>query len=140
MDAMPFKIGMAVPDLQRAMEELTAGMGLQWSEVIETEWGDGKLRIAFSRTPRPYLELIEGPPGSPWDAGTGARVVNLGYWSADVDGDRAALEARGMPVVVDGREHGREWAWLAGSASGVTVELNDGTQQQAFRDYFGLAE
>jgi hypothetical protein len=140
MDATPFKIGMAVPDLERAMEELTVGMGLKWSVVVETEWDTGKLRIAFSRTARPYIELIEGPIGSPWDASAGARVANLGYWSEDVDTDRAHLEQRGMPVVVDGKEHGRTWVWHGGRASGLTMELNDGAQRTALEAYFGLAE
>ena len=67
-----FQVGFVVPDLEAAMEELGAGLGVELVGPQERDLGDpGVLRIAFARTPPPYVELIQGPAGSLWDASSG---------------------------------------------------------------------
>ena len=92
MDGTHFQVGFVVPDLEAAMAEMAASMGVEMIGPQERDLGgDVVLRIAFARTPRPYLELIEGPPGSIWDATAGPRIHHLAYWSEDMDARRADL-------------------------------------------------
>ncbi|MGR7001822.1 VOC family protein [Yinghuangia aomiensis] len=75
----------------------------------------------------PFIELIEGAPGSPWDASQGARFDHLGYWSRDVARGSRRLAEEGMPVEFSGCPYGRPfvyrevdrpaWAdWISGAA------------------------
>ncbi len=77
-------------------------LGVEMIGPQERDLGsDGVLRIAFARTPRPYLELIEGPPGSIWDSTDGPRMHHLAYWSEDMDADSTRLEAAGLKREID---------------------------------------
>lgn len=96
-----FQVGFVVPDLEAAMAELGAGLGVEMLGPLERDVGDGVLRIAFAKTPPPYLELIQGPPGSLWDATAGPRMHHLGYWSDDLGADSARLETAGMTLELD---------------------------------------
>jgi hypothetical protein len=133
-----FQVGFVVPDLEAAMEELGAALGVEMIGPQERDLGKGLvLRIAFARTPAPYLELIEGPPGSIWDSTGGARIHHLGYWSEDMDADSARLEAAGMAREIDlgfARYHG------PGSATGARVELISTEHREAFYERWGLPE
>jgi hypothetical protein len=132
-----FQVGFVVPDLEAAMSELGAGLGVEMAGPLERDVGDCVLRIAFARTPPPYLELIEGPPGSLWDATGGAHMHHLGYWSEDMDADSARLEAVGMTLEFDlgfARYHS------PASGAGARVELIDVAYRTDFRTRWGLPE
>ncbi len=61
-----FQTGFVVPDLEAAMEEMGASLGVEWVGPKERdlrEWGlDAQLRMAFARTSPPYLEPLESLP------------------------------------------------------------------------------
>ena len=138
MDAAHFQVGFVVPDLEAAMKELGAALGVEMIGPQERDLGgEGVLRIAFARTPAPYLELIEGQPGSVWDSTGGPRIHHLGYWSDDMDADSARLEAAGMPREIDlgfARYHG------PAAATGARIELISTEHRETFYGRWGLAE
>lgn len=132
-----FQVGFVVPALEAAMDEFGAGLGVELLGPQERDLGDCVLRIAFARTPPPYVELIEGPPGSLWHAPGGAHMHHLGYWSEDMDADSARLEAAGMALELDlgyARYH------RPAVAAGARVELIDVAYQTEFRARWGLPD
>ena len=89
-------ICMAVDDLPRWMEIYGKLLGGRWTSVLEVEdevsapadpGGTRRLRgrAAWASAHRPWLELFEGAPGSPWHQPEGARIDHIGYWSDDLD-------------------------------------------------------
>jgi hypothetical protein len=132
-----FQVGFVVPDLEPAMKEFGAGLGVEMIGPQERDLGDAVLRIAFARTLPPYVELIQGPPGSLWDATAGARIHHLGYWSEDMDADSARLEAAGLERELDlgfARYHG------PAPATGARIELIATEHREAFYGRWGLPE
>jgi hypothetical protein len=132
-----FQVGFVVPDLEAAMEELGAALGVELVGPQERDLGDCVLRIAFAQTPPPHIELIEGPPGSLWDATGGAHLHHLGYWSEDMDADSARLEAAGMRLELDlgfARYHS------PAHAAGARIELIDIAHRTDFQSRWGLPD
>ena len=130
-----FQVGFVVPDLEAAMAEIGAGLGVEMIGPQERDLGDCVLRIAFASTPPPYLELIEGPPGSLWDATEGAHIHHLGYWSADLDADSDRLEAAGMERELD---LGYVRYHRPAAGAGARVELISTTHRTNFLTRWGL--
>jgi len=129
--ADPYHVGFVVPDVAHAMAELTRSVGVQWNAIRDERLGSWSYRIVFS-TVAPYVELIEGPPGSPWDASDGARFDHLGWWSGALDETAARLEAHGWPIEFDGRAHGRRFVYHRVEAIGGRIELVDARNQPEF--------
>jgi hypothetical protein len=132
-----FQVGFVVPDLESAMEEIGTSLGVEMVAPQERDVGVGTLRISFAKTPPPYIELIQGPPGSVWDGTGGSRIHHLGYWSADMDEDGAQLEAGGMPLELDlgyARYH------RSASNEGVRIELIALAHRATFFTRWGLPE
>jgi hypothetical protein len=102
----PYQLGVVVPDLDEAMEELTRMFGFEWGPVIEPQLGEWSLRIVHTTSGPPHMELIQGPPGSPWDATDGARFDHVGWWSDDVQQEKQQRAAEGAPIEVDGVDLG----------------------------------
>ncbi|HEX4518322.1 MAG TPA: VOC family protein [Gaiellaceae bacterium] len=115
---------LAVSDLERAQVDLGASLGLTWAAVRMVDTGAGEIRLTYSRQGPPFLELVEGAPGSLWDPGVSTPPHHTGYWSDDVEADSARLRAEGMEVVLDGTAHGRRFVYLR-SRHGLTIELTD---------------
>jgi hypothetical protein len=120
----PIHVGCSVGNLAAAMAELTSSQGLKWRRVNEITIGDWPIRLVYSTQGPPYVELVEGPPGSPWDSEHGA-IHHLGYWSDDLRRDLGVLAQRGMTVELDGSVHGFGIAYLRPPYAGVRMELVD---------------
>jgi hypothetical protein len=134
-----FQVGIVVPDLDRAMLELGQALGIEWKEPQERRNGSHVTRITFS-TEAPYLELIEGCPGSPWDASSGPAVHHLGFWSDDPVGDRDRIEDAGLATEAVGEApFGGGWSYHRGPHSGIRVEVCDSTSREGFLRRWGLA-
>src|SRR5688572_243339 len=98
-----FHIGICVPDIDAAMDELGTALGCTWGERLgPRQIGEWTLTSVFSRE-EPHLELLEGSAGSPWEAEEGSRLHHLGFWSDDPESESERLAKAGMPVVFDGR-------------------------------------
>ncbi|MEV0529578.1 VOC family protein [Streptomyces sp. NPDC050439] len=73
----------------------------------------------------PFIELVEGAQGSPWDASAGARFDHIGFWSSDVEEGSRRLEAEGFPVDFSGCPHGRQFVYHRMDSVGARMELVD---------------
>ncbi|ORT56768.1 VOC family protein [Streptomyces sp. CB03238] len=127
-----YHVCFAVPDLERAMLDFTRSAGVEWSDPLSDRLGEWDYRIVFTTGGPPFIELIEGPPGSPWDASAGARFDHLGFWSSDVRQGSRRLEEAGLPVDFSGCPHGRPFVYHRVDSIGARVELVDAGRQAAF--------
>lgn len=122
-----------VPDLERAMADFTSAAGTAWNAIREATLGEWHYRIVFSTT-MPHIELIQGPPGSPWDASDGPRFDHLGWWTASLETTTGRLAGCGLPADFDGRTHGRRFAYHRVESIGARFEVVDAANQPAFLD------
>ena len=103
-------VGIVVPDVDAAMEALSAHLGVTWAGVYtpllrvrSQERGVHEIshRIAVSAQ-RPFLEVIQAVPDSPW-ALPGDRMVlhHVAYFVDDLGVDSSAL-AGPCPIEIEG--------------------------------------
>jgi catechol 2,3-dioxygenase-like lactoylglutathione lyase family enzyme len=99
--------GVRVPDLDAAMDELGASLGLTWCEPQQREqavWlpdvGPAALplRFTYSAEGPQHVELLQGPPGSIWDGNESPGLHHVGLWSDDVAGETEALVGAGWTL------------------------------------------
>src|SRR4051794_27627256 len=134
-----FHVGLVVDDLDAAMAQLGAALGLEWLEpkAMPVPGQAEPLQVVFSRQGPPFFELMKGPPGSAWDPVAGARVDHLGFWTDDLGAESARLTAAGAPVVLDGTEHGMALKYHALSSAGLRIEVFDMSEQRGFHERWG---
>jgi hypothetical protein len=132
-----FQVGVLVQDIEAARDELSAALGIIWSEIVERVNGEWTIRVCFSKEGPPYLELIEGPPGSPWDSGGASRIDHVGYWTPDLEHHKETLAANGIPVDHDGAPL---FTYQRGRASGLRIELIGSSARPAFYERWGLVD
>ncbi|MCM6774815.1 VOC family protein [Nocardia sp. CDC159] len=123
----------AVQDIRRATDDLTRALGVQWGPVRTGRLGEWEYRIVFSVQGPPFFEVIQGDPGSPWDASGGSRFDHIGYWSSDITIDKQRLEERGAAIEFDACPYGRPFAYHRIDSIGSRVELVDMAVQEGFR-------
>jgi hypothetical protein len=126
--------------MDAARVELARALGLTWTEPLERQSEGWEIRVCFSRQGPPHIELIEGPPGSPWDSTAGSRIDHIGYWARDVGRARDELAAAGVAVEVDGTRSGAAFTYQRGRDSGLRVELIDADTRAAFFERWGLQD
>jgi hypothetical protein len=87
-------VGIVVPALEPALEDLTTQLGFEFAIVFDDDLavhepssGEGvvRLRIAYSAQ-RPALEIIEAVPGTPWSPDQHG-LHHLAYVVDDLDRD-----------------------------------------------------
>ncbi|WP_187412898.1 VOC family protein [Streptomyces sp. WAC01526] len=66
-----YHVRFVVPDLDRAIQDFQRAAGVEWSDPVSDRLGEWDYRIVFTTGGPPFIELVEGPSGSPWDAGPG---------------------------------------------------------------------
>lgn len=98
-------IGVVVEDLDRAMSELTALLGLEWLPVVrsghQTHSAAGSALpetgplLTMSRQGPPYIELLQCVPGTIWSE---PGLHHIGYWSADARGDSSRMAEQGFAL------------------------------------------
>ncbi|PRX99514.1 VOC family protein [Allonocardiopsis opalescens] len=132
-----YHVCFVVPELERAMADLGRAGGVEWSPVREDVLGPWEYRIVFSRGGPPYFELIEGPPGSPWDCGGAARFDHVGFWTESITARSRRLADGGFPVDFDGCPYGRPFAYHRVDSIGARVELVDVARRPAFESAWG---
>ncbi len=133
-----FQVGLLVQDLEGARTELAEALGVSWSDIVERRIAEWTIRVCFATEGPPYLELIEGPPGSPWDATAGSRIDHIGYWADDLEAGKRRLDEAGLALEVDGSSYGGVFTYHRGRTSGLRVELIDASGRTAFYERWGL--
>lgn len=134
-----FHVGILVADLELAMEEVGTAMDTTWTKPLSRRLGEWEVRVAFAASGPPFLELIEGEPGSPWDAQGGYRIDHLARWVDDAASEAAGLEAAGMPVELDGADYsGPWWSYHRGPRTELRFELLERSRQEQIAATHGL--
>jgi hypothetical protein len=113
---------MAVRELEPAMEELAACLRVEWAGPWDQDIRGWPIRYTLTRGGEPHLELLQGPPGSPWDARDGSRLDHVAYSAPDVAAESERLTAAGLGLEVDGLARGATFTYHRGARSGVRVE------------------
>ena len=139
--------GVRVPDLDVAMEEVGAALGITWCEPQGLEqrvWLPGvgptsiPLRFTYSAEGPQHLELLEGAPGSIWDGRDQPGVHHIGVWCDDVGGETERLVQSGWTVRLGHR--GPDAGYGAFSyvqpPSGLIVELVSSAIRPMFERWF----
>lgn len=143
-----FHTGIVVDDFEGTLARLTELFGYEWCEEMGAEipvtLPHGvetlNLRFAYSKT-APRLEIIRPVPGSLWVPAAGSGIHHLGYWSADVAADAAALEARGFAREAAGEgEDGVPYWTYHRTATGPRIELVSRTMQPVMEQYFATGK
>ena len=139
-DVSYFHVGMVVPRLEPALEELGELLGLEWRPIIDSavpvhEPGgraDRTLRLRFAYSvAAPYLEVIEAVPDSVWALSEGSNLHHLGFWSDDVASDTDRLEQARCPLEVCMTGPDGQWpvAFSYHRTHGVRLEAVDRASQ-----------
>jgi catechol 2,3-dioxygenase-like lactoylglutathione lyase family enzyme len=118
-----FHVCYIVPDLEAAMAELTAAMGVRWQEPRDRASGDMRWRLVYSTGVPPLIELVEGQAGTPWHAANGPTIHHIGGFTYDLDASIHEIEQAGGRIETDGREISGRWAYLRVPQSGALIEL-----------------
>jgi len=128
-----FHIGVRVRDLDAAMADLSASLGITWAAVVEREqslWTPSEgsytvtLRFTYSCEGPQHVELLQGPAGSPWDGADLPGVHHIGVWTDDVAAETERLVAAGWTLELAGRspEEGYGPMTYVRSPSGFLLE------------------
>lgn len=144
-----FQVGIIVEDIEASMKELSDAQGVKWGEVANRKYQQWNFKRVFSLQGPPYIELIEGPPGSPWDASKGSRIDHLQWWTKDMEADSRRMEAAGLTVDIDGVNNspivGPDGAKKPGiyryfnaPKTGMRLELIDESQRAVHRQRWGI--
>ena len=96
-----FHIGIRVPTIEAAMQELGESLNVTWAELVEKPsqglWtpDDGPqdipLKFVYSCEGDQHLELLEGQSGSFWDGNENPGVHHFGVWVDDVKAETERL-------------------------------------------------
>ena len=125
-----FHVGVIVEDLDAAMEEMSRSLGLEFNEPHESTYGDSHIRVCYSLQGPPYLELIQGEPGSMWSTTGGPHADHVGYFVDDLDASMRRLEAEGLPVDIDGTSYRKRFSYHRSTHAGLRVELIDASRRE----------
>ncbi len=148
-----FHIGIRVPDIDTAMDQLGAGLNVTWAEVRdvaeqalwtpETGLAHHHLRYTYSAEGPQHLELLQGPAGSFWDGNDAPGAHHIGIWVDDVTAETAALVDAGWTLVgaqrdpSDGEGYG-VFSYIA-PPTGFIVELVDRSYDSFFAQWWSAA-
>ncbi len=125
-----FHVGLVVADIRATMDELGPALGLTFNEPHVSVYGGETITVAYARQGPPYYELVQGSDGGRWNTASGHAMDHVGYFSHDLDADVAALEAAGLPVDIDGREHGSFFTYHRSPLTSMRVELIAGDRYE----------
>ena len=147
-----FHVGVLVPDLEKAQQELSKMTGVHWTtparlpmNVWDPRAGasqDCEITISFSAEGPTHIELIQGSPGSYWDAADGrAGLHHFGAWVQDVTAVNEGLIARGWAIELAGAtpENGYGGFTYARSPAGILFEPERDAKELFERWYAGGA-
>lgn len=138
-------VGLVVGGLEAAQEQLGAAFGHEWSTILEREvpvhlvdrGQSSRVRWSASRGGRPQWEVIEAESGL-WSVGEnpGRGLHHLAYWSDDLTGDGAALQASGYELEAWGDdEHGvTRFLYLLGP-NGLRIEIGAVETRPAWEEW-----
>jgi Glyoxalase/Bleomycin resistance protein/Dioxygenase superfamily len=145
---LPYHLGIATSDLERARDQLGALLGVGWSPVRTVDGHlatvgayAGPTRRLHSRGGPMRMELIEGTPASVWATTEIAALHHYAYYSGDVPADVAVLVAEGWEVemaTVDEQGRPTVFAYLV-KPGHIRVELVDRSLRPEYEAVVGVS-
>lgn len=129
-----YHLGVRVPDVLSAMDEIGSSLGVQWcsvQNVEQTVWlpDSGSVTVpltfTYSNAGPLHIELLSGASGSIWDGSTNPGAHHVGVWSDDVAKDSRSLIESGWTLVMaqNDPDHGFGAFTYLRPPSGLIVEL-----------------
>lgn len=143
-----FHTGIRVSDIDEAMEELGSTLGLSWASVqhnrAQQVWtpNDGlttvELQFVYSAEGPQHVELLQGQPGSVWDAGSDPGVHHVGVWVDDVAAETQRCVDAGWTVAAAGAPPEQGWGAFTYVVppSGPIVELVWSAVEERFESWW----
>jgi catechol 2,3-dioxygenase-like lactoylglutathione lyase family enzyme len=143
-----YHVGVLVTDLEAAMADLGASLGVTWTNVEDRQMpvhyqGEDLtvgLRFCYSKEGPQHIELLQGEAGSYWD-GTGRDGLHhTGIWTDNVTADTEALIAAGGTLEISrGRPDGAKgfgtFTYVR-TVTGLLVELVDSAAKPRFESWW----
>jgi catechol 2,3-dioxygenase-like lactoylglutathione lyase family enzyme len=140
-----FHTGIVVEDVERAIDDMSRALGLEFTAVQEhpmRQWrpsGEQSLvlRYAYSLAPYPLVELIESQPGTFYERSSGVttQLHHVGMWVDDLADAADRLARDGFALAAAGMdERGARPARVTfhESPHGLRVELCDAAMRAGF--------
>jgi len=132
-----YHVGIVVTDLERAMEQLGASLGVRWPapQFRQRRFRAGErrfeagLRFVYSIEGPPHLELIEGVPGTPWDPRAANSIHHVGVWVDDLTSAAGQLVAAGAPIELTYDTPTLESFTYHVMTAGLRIELVDASRR-----------
>ena len=143
-----FHIGIRVPNLQRAMEEMGESLGVTWAQAVENPgqslWTPEKgqqelpLKFVYSCEGPQHLELLEGPEDSIWDGRTDSGVHHVGVWVDSVKEETNRLLELGWTLLASAisPEEGYGGMTYLAPQNGTIVELVSSAIRPRFEQWW----
>jgi hypothetical protein len=103
-----FHIGVLVPDLDKAMEEMSRQHGVTFPTpaAIRLSSPDGShedlIRVVYSKDGAPYYELIEATADGVFGGSGQEKIHHVGIWEEDMAGRVKLLRENGVGVMASG--------------------------------------
>ena len=130
-----FHVGFIVPDLNAAMEEFGAALGIKWRAPIDATVPllgpdgvvDADVYSVYSQGGPPAIELVQSVPETPLAGKGGVSFHHLGFWTDRLASSSRDLGAHGWPcaATVASPDNGPSRFTLQRSPHGFYVELFD---------------
>lgn len=120
-----FHVGLVVKNLEAAMKEMSDALGITWREPHDSTYGEWNIKVVYSIEGPPFVELVQGEDGGPWDTARGSHIDHIGVWSEDMAQESERMVAAGLPIHFDPATVGRggTFCYHKALASGATIEL-----------------
>jgi catechol 2,3-dioxygenase-like lactoylglutathione lyase family enzyme len=143
-----FHTGVRVEDIDAAMAEMHDTLGVRWASVQHSSsrslWMPDhgleqvELTFVYSCDGPHRIELLQGAPGTVWDAGDHPGVHHMGVWSDDVAADTDAVVAAGWSVAAAAAppEDGYGTFAYVQPPSGMIVELVSAAARPRFEAWW----
>jgi hypothetical protein len=130
-----FHVGFIVPDLDSAMKEFQAALGIEWRAPIDAivplrgpdSVIESNVYSVYSEGGPPAIELIQSVPGTPLAGSGGVSFHHLGFWTDRLASSSRDLDAHGWPCAATVASFDKEPSRFAlhQSPHGFYVELFD---------------
>ena len=130
-----FHVGFIVPDLDSAMEEFQAALGIEWREridaIVPLLGPDGVIESnvysVYSVGGPPAIELIQSVQGTPLAGNGGVSFRHLGFWTDRLASSSRDLDAHGWScaATVHSSDKDQSRFTLHQSPHGFYVEIFD---------------
>ncbi len=141
-----YHVGIVVPDLHQAMNDLAVELGVSWPEPqsrlgkrFRTQNGtlETEMHFVYSIEGPPHLELIEAQPGTPWEVEGPGIIHHVGVWVDDLASASAELVTAGAGIEITYDTPELQSFTYHVTSAGLRVELVDVARRPGVEAWLG---